>query len=238
LRPGLARDLKAFRARWKEFPSLFNDAWIKTNSEIEPQRLHALGVISFRWNTCEQLLFALFTILLDLPKREAQILAHGLGSLDLINRIKVLASTRLDNNQRLIGAIENAMTVYDRCRQNRNQVTHFDTQIALGEERSSGFNLVRKTKKPDDPKRSVPFDDSLQNLRRVAREIWRLNAQLKSICESVSANVKPEAAKRWPEYRKEMVARLKPSLPLPKLLSESTRPEKGFAFPSEEENIS
>lgn len=149
LRPGLARDLKAFRDRWKDYGLLPNDAWIKANSEIEPQRLHALGVISFRWNMSEQLLFFLFKELLNLPDREVLILAHRLGPIDLSDRIKVLASTRLKQRPKLIPLIDNALKVYDLCRRNRNVVTHFDVQIALGKEKAKGFSFARKTKKPD-----------------------------------------------------------------------------------------
>ena len=111
MRPELARDLRVFRAQWKQLPSLSHDAWIKANSEIEPQRLHALGVISFRWNMSEQLLFWLFSELLNLPNREALILGHKLGPIDLSVRIKLLASTRLKRRPKaapLIGKVRRA----------------------------------------------------------------------------------------------------------------------------------
>jgi hypothetical protein len=78
MRKDLARDLKAFRARREQFRALGNDAWIMANSEIDPQRLHALGVITFRWNMSEQLLFSLFAQLLNCPEREVMILGHEL----------------------------------------------------------------------------------------------------------------------------------------------------------------
>lgn len=218
MRPELARDLRVFRAQWKQLPSLSHDAWIKANSEIEPQRLHALGVISFRWNMSEQLLFWLFSELLNLPNREALILGHKLGPIDLSVRIKLLASTRLKRRPKLAPLIANALEVYDLCRQNRNQVTHFDVQIALGKERVKGFNLRRRSRKPDVP-RAVPFDDSLQNLRRVAKEIRRLNIQLKIINDGVFANKRREGFVTWPKERKQRITQLRP-LPLPKLLSE------------------
>ena len=95
MRPEIGRDLTAFRNQWRAYAFRSDDAWIKANSEIEPQRLHALGVISFRWNMSEQLLFALFRELLNLPDREARILGHELGDKDLTDRVKVLAETRL-----------------------------------------------------------------------------------------------------------------------------------------------
>jgi hypothetical protein len=220
LRTDLARDLNAFRERWREYKFRSDDAWIKTNSEIEPQRLHALGVVSFRWNMSEQLLLAVFTELLNLPKREAQILAHGLGPLDFANRINVLASTRLRSRPKLVKIIHNALEVYDLCRQNRNQVTHFDVQIALGKERAKGFSFARRVRKPDTFPDTVQFDDSLQNIRRIAKEIWRLNVQLKTIFDGVWGRNRRSAFAVWPNERKQRIARLKP---LPLLLATQTR---------------
>jgi hypothetical protein len=174
MRQDLARDLKPFRARIGQFRALSRDPWIMANSEIDPQRLHALGVISFRWNMSEQLLFALFGQLLNCPEREVLILGHELGHIALMIRVRVLASTRLEDDPKLIAAIDNALDVYDICRQNRNQLTHFNVQIALGKERLSGFNLVRKRRKPDTFPVKMPFDDTVKNLRRVAKEIRRL----------------------------------------------------------------
>lgn len=148
--------------------------------------------------------------------------------MDLIAKVRAFARIRIKNDQGLIDLIDNAMDVFDRCRQNRNQVTHFDIQIALGEERSSGFNLVRRGRKPNqDPKQ---FDDRLQTLRRVAKEIWRLNARLKNLHEKVSANMHPEAVAGWPRWRTNAVAQKLTALPLPELLSETVRPRPLFTF--------
>jgi hypothetical protein len=233
MRQRLADDLKDFRSRMEQFRVLSRDPWIKANSEIDPQRLHALGVISFRWNMSEQLLFGLFAELLHCPEREVFILGHGLSHIALMNRVRVLASTRLEDRPNLIAAIANALDVYDICRQNRNQLTHFDIQIALGQEKLSGFHLVRKRRKPDTFPVVMPFDDTLKNLRRVAKEIRRLNVQLKVICDGVFIRMKPDPdafAKDWPE-RATSVSLLK-KLPLPEPLWKSSPPTQGTEGPS------
>jgi hypothetical protein len=100
---------------------------------------------------------------------------------------------------KLIAAIENALTVYDMCRKNRNQVTHFNIQLALGEERASGFRLVRKSRKPDTSPTKMPFADKLSDLRRVAKEIRRLNLQLKIVNDGVFLKKRPGAFADRPE---------------------------------------
>jgi hypothetical protein len=147
----------------------------------------------------------------------------------------VLAETRF-SDQNLIASIQNAMQVYDRCRQNRNQVTHFSIQIALGEEHASGFNLLRKTKKPDDVEGPIPIDDSLRNLRRIAKEIWGLNAQLKTTCSAVFAKKKPKALEHWDQARKDRIAQLSPTLPLPKPIAESRRAAARWLSPLEDDS--
>jgi hypothetical protein len=219
VRQNLSDDLKAFRSRMGQFRALSHDPWIMANSEIDPQRLHALGAISFRWNMSEQILFGLFWQLLNCPEREARILGHELGPIALMTRIRVLASTRLEDDPKLIAAIANALDGYEICRQNRNQLTHFDVQIALCEERLSGFNLVRRSRKPDTIPVRMPFPDSINDLRRVAKDIRRLNVQLKIIVDGVFIKNKPDPdafAKEWPE-RALRVSLLK-ILPVPELL--------------------
>ncbi len=124
-RENLASMLKDLRSRKKQLQPLARDYWIIINSEIEPQKLHALGVITFRWNLCEQKLLALFGSILDCPIEETHVLALELSGPALIARIRLLASTRLKGDDQLIASILNALDVFDVCRRNRNQLTHF-----------------------------------------------------------------------------------------------------------------
>jgi hypothetical protein len=131
MRKDLALDLRRVRKRIKEFRSLATDPWIKANSEIEAQRLHALGVIVFRWNLSEQKLFHLFWALLDRPESEVVALGHEVNDIGLAARIRALAIGRLSANAKLCDAIENAIDVFEVCRQNRNQLAHFYPVLAF-----------------------------------------------------------------------------------------------------------
>ena len=209
----LVRDLlKASRSRTKEFQPLSRDPWIRTNSDLAPQKLHALGVIIFRWNLSENKLFVLFADLLRCPIEEAHVLAHELGDVALMTRIKVLAYRRIKNDEQLLDAIANASQVYDVCRQNRNQLTHFGITLVPKDEtpRAHMLGLARKTKSPEYQK-NIPFPDRVKDLRRVARDIRRLNAQLEKIYHHIRAKWNPGAAT-------ELSRSLLSKLPLPELL--------------------
>jgi hypothetical protein len=164
-----------------EFASLAHDAWIKANSDIEAQKLHMLGVVTFRWNLCEQKLLAIFANLLERGIGETHILAHQVGNVGLMNRIRLLAKVRVTDDNSLVATINNALDVCDICRQNRNQLTHFNLVLASRKNRPrSGFTLARRNRSPEFRK-SEPFPDTVQDIRRVARDIRRLNVQLYKI---------------------------------------------------------
>lgn len=200
MRKDLARDLRRVRKRAKEFQSLATDPWIKANSEIEAQRLHALGVIVFRWNLSEQKLFHLFWALLDRPEFEVVALAHEVNDIGLAVRIRALAVSRLRANTKLCDAIENLLDVFEVCRQNRNQLAHFYPVL-------SGPTLI---KRPDylpawDFQRrernpfaviKLPFPNATGDVRRVAKDIQRLNTALLVLALLVDREFHPDRS--WP----------------------------------------
>jgi hypothetical protein len=198
--------LKAFRSRRERFKSLSRDAWIMVNSDIDAEKLHALGVITFRWNLSENKLKQLFaTLLYFLNSEETHALAHGLGNA-LTTSIKILATHRIENDTPLMAALTNALDVYEVCRRNRNQLTHFDLTIASDEEGSGRrLALARRGKTPQ-YRRSVPFPDSINDIRRVARDIRRLNYYFYRLDRHMRA--------KWKPYR----AGLLEEWPLPKIL--------------------
>jgi hypothetical protein len=203
---------QGLRKRTQEFGLLSNDAWIKANSEIEAAKLHALGVVTFRWNVCENKLFSLLWTLMNRPSEEAQILFHDLSLDDVMRRIEALAALKLKKELRLLAAIKNGVQVFHVCRQNRNQLTHF-TFSFVGQLGTSSFRLAlaRKSRKPEYTQ-NVPFADTVNDVRRVARDIRRLNAFLRSVERRVAAKMRPSRKiklRDWP---------LPQLLPLPKLL--------------------
>jgi hypothetical protein len=203
---------KEFRDREEEFNLLSRDKWIRTNSEIDAQKLHALGVVTFRWNVCENKLLSLFWTLLDLPPEETQVILHDLSMVEVMRRVKALASIKLKENRELVAAIENGLRVFDSCRINRNQLTHFT--FVLARDNDTGpyrLALARMSRKPEYRER-VPFPDSINDIRRVARDIRRLNAFLRDVERRAAAKIRPSRQIKledWP---------LPKPLPLPELL--------------------
>ena len=157
----------------------------KVNSKIEAQRLHALGVIVFRWNLSEQKLFHLFWALLDRPEFSVVALAHEVNDVGLAARVRALAIGRLSANAKLCDAIEHAMGVFEVCRQNRNQLAHFYPVLAVPalEERPDylpAWDFQRRERTPFAVIK-LPFPNATGDVRRVAKDIRRLNSALLAI---------------------------------------------------------
>jgi hypothetical protein len=177
MRKGLADSLKFYRRFPVEFEALSWDAWMTTHSPLPPKKLHALGYVQFAWNACEHHLFSLLAEVIGLPERDVWTLAHDLGDIAVVTRIKILAKRRYKDDPVTVRVIENALEVYDICRQNRNQLTHFDIAAGLG---SDVLTLFRRSKNPE-TRDSPPFPDSLNDIRRVGRDIRRLSGHLQHI---------------------------------------------------------
>ena len=148
-----------------------DDDWIQDNFPAEIRRLHALGVIHVYWNQCENALFWLFAAVAKLPEMEAWAIAHDLGDIAICTRIAALLRVK-GRPEAAQYAIGNVLAVYDVCRQNRNQLTHFGVaQFA------DNFTIGRKSKKPDSRKPGM-FPSSIEHVRRVVDEIKALEERM------------------------------------------------------------
>lgn len=145
------------------------DEWIKNHSIIDPHRLHALGVVQLWWTQCERHLLLIFCIVFNIPGRTGWIIGHDIGDVSLSNKIaEMLPYTKLADDS--IGSIINYISVYDRCRQNRNMLSHFVPSVKVGDDLTSAIFVRRKGIKGE--KIELPSD--LSDLRRVAEEILTL----------------------------------------------------------------
>ena len=150
---------------------LAEDVWISSNSEIDAERLHAIGVITFQWNRCEFWLFQLFCAISELPSEKAWTLVYDLGDMAMCIRISVLAETRGFHPDAMT-LIKNALKYYDLCRQNRNSVVH-----AWMQARGFKLTLVRKSKSPAKMEHA-PFPCELADIRGVAENVQTLSRRL------------------------------------------------------------
>lgn len=153
-------------------PSLESDEWISKNSPISAERLHAIGLITLRWNECEFYHFHLFREVLALPSPEAWALVFDMGDESLNVRIKTLIKIRQYPDESC-AVIENVLAVYTICRQNRNSIAHAWSSAGHGPEKE----LKSRSKKPDTMETAaIPAD--LSTLRRVAEELDILQTRL------------------------------------------------------------
>jgi hypothetical protein len=183
------------------------DRWISTHSPIEPERLHALGVVTLYWNECEYELFLIFGEVLALPLPQLWALAHDLGDIAISTRIMALARAK-KFDEAALSALENALAVYDVCRRNRNQLTHFWAMGGI----AGGRTLYHRSKKPDDYFPDL-FDSKLEDIRRVAEEIMALRDHLFQLEGAINGIGRKAPGAPWPS-----------KLPVPKLLYEPPPP--------------
>jgi hypothetical protein len=156
-----------------------DDPWIEKNSIIDPERLHALGVVTVFWNHSERMLFFLFCFVCKFTPKFGWVIAHDMGAISLIERITELLKIRpLANDEQEL--LVNALKIYEICRQNRNLLTHFT--VNRSKEADDEFVFLR-TKGPSAAPKQFP--SSLEDIRRVAFEIQTFSVYLHKIWKAL-----------------------------------------------------
>jgi hypothetical protein len=153
---------------------LSDDPWIAKNSIIDPERMHALGMISLTWNHCERNLFFIFCVVFKLTQQVGWIVAHDMGDVAMCDKIKeMLKILKFDAD--IDALIKCSLETYDKCRQNRNSLTHFTAKIPLGKSKPDEAIFVRMKGPPGQPN---PLPSSLEDIRRIAFETQTLSVYL------------------------------------------------------------
>jgi hypothetical protein len=101
----------------------------------------ALGYLTFRWNTCESWSHTIFKTVSGMDYEAAYAISHDIGDASLLNKIKDVAKAQRLGHE-IIQVIENLSELYNRCRQNRNQLTHFG--ISAPDPKIPTIRLTRK----------------------------------------------------------------------------------------------
>lgn len=138
-----------------------------------PEKLHALGTVTFRWNLAENQLGVLFREVTGLSIELSWIITKDMGDVTIGNKIKeAMKLSKLTKDQVL--AVEHCLALYDINRENRNQLTHFTIEAEQGE-----YVLARKSKTSIKPQ---SFPNTLGDLRRVADELHQLSWYISMVC--------------------------------------------------------
>ena len=167
-----------------------DDEWINDHFPNEKRRLHALGLTNVYWNQCENGLFWLFVSVSGLSDTVAWPLVHDLGDVAISNRITAFVDIK-KFDPTLKAAIVNVLDVYDTCRLNRNQLTHFYVVPFV-----DYFKLARAGKKPEKRDGSY-FQSDLTDIRRVVEEITGLDLQ-RWVLHAMMQAYDPERPGPWP----------------------------------------
>jgi hypothetical protein len=149
--------------------SLSDDPWITEHSPIDAEKLHALGYLTFVWNACESWSHFVFAAVAGVKADVALAMSHDMGDQALFEKMKALAKARKLDNE-IIKCIDDLKEIYDLCRKNRNQLSHFG--VLYGEKT---FRLTRRKGSTLDRQ---PIDDDLASIRRVGEECDALHSYL------------------------------------------------------------
>lgn len=193
------------------------DTWIETNSQIAAEKLHALGVITYRWNIADA---SLKTILIQLTRADFSIIwaiIHEMGDIAIGSAIaEILTASNIPKP--MSEAITHGLKLYERNRINRNQLTHFLPTALVGSD------LARLKGPRFDPQ---PLPDNVSDLRRVADNIGDLLVYFGKLLTAVSS-------RQYSLKSGGVLPQLPDIIPLPDLLWTSPPPPPKHPKPKEQ----
>jgi hypothetical protein len=166
--------------------ALSDDPWIAEHSIIDPERLHALGIISAHWTWCERHLLVLFCVAFNLTGKVGRIIAHDIGDVSLSNKIREAMKTQAEDPE-VSNMVGNFLDVYDVCRINRNALTH---SVMKPIDHSFTNAVFTRVKGPLWEEKDLP--SSLADIRRVAHEIHFVSSHSWDVCQAFRAHKQGE----------------------------------------------
>jgi hypothetical protein len=150
-----------------------HDPWVRANSELPPEVLHALGVISFRWNSCEFGLKMLFAESTGISVPNSLLITQEMGSITISAIIRETFELR-KRDAPIVDEVLFSLDLFDVNRLNRNQLTHYlpaTGPVGMEIRRNKVFGGVGGE--------SIP--SKVTDVRRVADEIGTLRTHLARI---------------------------------------------------------
>jgi hypothetical protein len=163
---------------------LDRDRWILAHSPIEAKKLHAIGYISLRWNTCELWLRVLLACVIGEDFAKIWTENHDSRTSDIAKKIRNVVS-KSRNSAAVKEAMIYALDLYDINRLNRNQFTHF---VVSGTK--NGLELRNNKNSSWDQIFKLPaIRAELADIRRVAEEIDTMSCHLAGLFNCFSAGV-------------------------------------------------
>lgn len=154
------------------------DQWVQSNSPVEPEKLHALGLMTLRWNSCELGLKILFAGVTRTTMLMAWAITQGMGDIAICDVVREVIS-KIPEDEPAREHVLHALEIYDINRINRNQLTHF-----LPSGSSDGLQFMRAKGPAYNPQ---PFPSSLADVRRVAEDLAKLSAYLAGLANWFAA---------------------------------------------------
>ncbi|MBL6935042.1 MAG: hypothetical protein ISR48_06470 [Alphaproteobacteria bacterium] len=104
----------------------------KTDSDIEHQITHLIGRVAVVWNSTELTLQQLIVEYLDLIDNVGWLIVENMGNKTRCNILRA-AVEELEKSEEAKECLLYAVKLFDRCRENRNQLLHSICDIQDGE---------------------------------------------------------------------------------------------------------
>lgn len=164
------------------------DPWINrrlNRRHPTPIQLHALGTVTYYWNQCEESLRCLFVEVSQIPQRLEHIMAHDVGDVVMVEKVRALAKRRRFGSE-LTQSLAHACEMYDRCRLNRNALVH--SKVVS---KKTGPHLAALHKKSGD---MIVVAEDITTIRRVVEEISDCTHFILDLCFHIGGGNR----RKWP----------------------------------------
>jgi hypothetical protein len=172
---------------WENLLGYPLDNWLGISGSALKECYTALGVVSARWNSTENLMRLFTAHYTKIPERFGPIITRHLGNVSMVAMLSDCADIAENDSPGLLEAIKFLCGMFSRCRENRNTLIHSSLVLDL-EKRSA-----QRIEKPIGPRsaEAKTYSCTIDDIKRIADDIDRLNGLFLNLMYALDSRENP-----------------------------------------------
>lgn len=174
-------------AYWENLLGFKVDPWLGISSSALKECYAALGVVSARWNSSENMMRLFIGHYIQLPEKLAPAIMRHFNNITLVDLLADGAAALEKDNPKFLEALNFLCALYSLCRENRNDIIH--GSLSLNIAKRTADRIVKPSTQRN--KQERVFSCELKDIKRIADDIDHLNNLMMNLIYALDCRKDP-----------------------------------------------
>jgi hypothetical protein len=172
---------------WENLLGFPLDSWLGISGSALKECYTALGVVSTRWNSTENMMRLFTAHYTKIPERFGPIITRHLGNVSMVDVLSDCADIAEKDTPDFREALKFLCDLFSRCRENRNTLVH--SSLVLDLEKRTAHRI----EKPIGPKSAEikTYSCTVDDIKKIADDIDRLNGLFVNLIRALDSRENP-----------------------------------------------